>query len=230
MSAGEVLGSLRSVNVGRVRRVEWRDRLWETGIFKEPVPGPIRAHGVALAGDEQADLSVHGGETKSVYAYPVEHYDFWRETLQGPQKALLDTPGTFGENLTTEGFLETDVGVGDLLRIGSVLLRVTEPRLPCAKLGLRFEDPLMTRRFHSARRNGIYFAITEPGHLQAGDDVRVEFRHPLRLTIQEVVDLETGAPVREGTRERAAGHPALSESWRERFGGAPGSPATRGAP
>jgi MOSC domain-containing protein YiiM len=220
VTAGEILGSVRSINVGRIRRVEWRDRVWETGILKEPVDGPVRAEGVGLAGDEQADLSVHGGVTKSVYAYPREHYAFWRKTLGRPQTHVLDTPGAFGENLTTEGFLETDVGVGDLLRIGSALLRVTEPRLPCAKLGLRFQDPLMTRRFHSARRNGIYFAIAEPGHLKAGDEVRVDFRHPVRLTIQQIADLETGAPVAEGTRERAASHPALSDSWRARLGSA----------
>ena len=179
--------------------------------------GPVRVEGVQVAGDEQADPTVHGGPTKSVYSYPWEHYRHWRELLDPAGREILDVPGAFGENLTTEGFVESEVGVGDLLRIGSVLLLVTEPRMPCAKLGLRFRDPLMTRRFHEARRNGVYFAIEEAGELQAGDEIRVEHRHPLRLSIQDVVDLETGGEVADGTRERAAGHPALSGSWRDRF-------------
>ena len=217
MTSGGILGSVRSVNVSLARTVEWRGRIWRSGIFKEPVEGPVRAEGVGLVGDEQADLSVHGGARKSVYANPAEHYPFWQERLDGPRLDVLGAPGAFGENLTTEGLLESELGIGDLLRIGSALLRVTEPRLPCSKLGLRFQDPLMTRRFYEARRNGIYFAIQEAGEIQAGDGIRLEFRHPDRLTVQEVANLETGGEVAEGTRERAAGHPALSESWRERF-------------
>lgn len=219
MNPGDLLGSVNSVNVAEARTAEWRGRVWRSGIFKRPVNGPVRAEGVGLAGDEQADLSVHGGREKSVYAYPAEHYTFWRGELAGPQRKVLELPGAFGENLTTEGFVESDIGVGDLLRVGSALLRVTEPRLPCAKLGLRFRDPHMTRRFYDARRNGIYFAIEEPGDIRAGDEIRREFRHPDRLTVQEVTDLETGGAVPDGTRERAGRHPGLSASWRERFGG-----------
>lgn len=219
-SGGRRIGFVRSVNVGRARTVEWRGRTWHTGIFKDPVEGPILAEGVSLAGDEQADPTVHGGEAKSVYAYPEEHYAFWRGVLEEPGTAVLKTPGAFGENLTTVGLREPDLGIGDLLRVGGALLRVTEPRLPCAKLGLRFQDPLMTRRFYQARRNGIYFAIQEPGEIRPGDDIRVEVRHPERLTVQEVADLETGGDVPDGTRERAANHPALSDSWRRHFGAA----------
>lgn len=217
MTTPEALGSVLSVNVGPAREVEWRGRLWRSGIFKEPTQEAVRAEGVALVGDEQADPTVHGGPTKSVYAYPSEHYEFWLGTLEGPQRDVLATPGAFGENLTTRGLLEAGAGIGDRLRIGGALLRVTEPRMPCAKLGLRFRDPLMTRRFYEARRNGIYFAIEEAGDIRAGDPIRVEFRHPDRLTIQEVVDLETGATVPDGLRSRAVDHPALSPSWREHF-------------
>lgn len=206
-----------SVNVATARTVEWRGRQWRSGIFKKPVDGPVRAEGVGLVGDEQADLSVHGGREKSVYAYPIEHYAFWQGQLEGPERKVLEVPGAFGENLTTEGLVESELGIGDLLRVGSALLRVTEPRLPCAKLGLRFQDPLMTRNFYEARRNGIYFAIEEAGEIQAGDEVHLELQHPERLTVQEVVDLHTGGTVPEGTLERAAGHPGLSTSWRERF-------------
>ena len=219
MKPDGLLGFVSSVNVARARTAEWRGRVWRSGIFKKPVEGPVRAEGVGLAGDEQADLSVHGGREKSVYAYPAEHYAFWQGRLAGPQRKVLEVPGAFGENLTTKGLLESEVGIGDLLRVGSALLRVTEPRLPCAKLGLRFQDALMTRHFYEARRNGIYFAIEDSGEIQAGDEIHLELRHPERLTVQELADLETGGAVAEGTREKAARHPGLSASWRERFGG-----------
>ena len=216
----ERIGRVRSVNVGRARDVEWRGRTWRTGIFKRPVDEPVRVEGVQMEGDEQADLSVHGGPTKSVYAYPWEHYAWWRDALEGPQRDVVETPGAFGENLTTEGLLETDAGVGDLLRVGSVLLRVTEPRMPCSKLGLRFQDPLMTRRFHEAGRNGLYFAIEEAGQVSADDAIVVEARHPERLTIQEVVEYFTGRDPDPDVRDRAAAHPALSPSWRDWFASA----------
>lgn len=211
------VGRVHSVNVGGVRDVEWRDRVWRTGIFKRPVDGPIRAEGVRLDGDEQADLSVHGGPTKSVYAYPVEHYALWRDELEAEQADMLDTAGAFGENLTTEGLLESDAGVGDIYRIGDALLRVTEPRMPCSKLGLRFDDPLMTKRFQAVGRNGIYFAIEKPGEIQAGSRIFVESRHSRRLTIREVVEYVTGRDRDEDVRVRASSHPALSPSWRDRF-------------
>jgi MOSC domain-containing protein YiiM len=205
------------VNVGAIREVEWHGRLWRTGIFKAPVDERLRVEGVHLAGDEQADLSVHGGPAKSVYAYPHEHYAWWAETLPAPQAELLETPGAFGENLTTEGLLESDAGVGDLVRVVSALLRVTEPRLPCSKLGLRFDDAAMTKRFHEAARNGIYFAIEEPGDIAAGDELTVESRHPVRLTTHEIVEYHAGRMRTGELRTRAAEHPALSESWRAWF-------------
>jgi len=219
-SGDSPIGRIHSVNVGRAREVEWRGRVWRSGIFKSPVEGPVRVAGVQMAGDEQADLEVHGGPTKSVYAYPREHYAWWRTKLQGETAEPLETPGAFGENLTTEGLLETEAGVGDLLRIGSALLRVTEPRLPCSKLGLRFRDPLMTRRFHEAARNGVYFAVEEPGEVSAGDDIVVEARHPERLTTHEIVEWYTARDRSEEVRVRAASHPALSESWRDWFSSA----------
>jgi MOSC domain-containing protein YiiM len=220
VSMGEVMGRVRSVNVGAAREVEWHGRTWHTGIFKRPVVGPVRVEGVQMEGDEQADASVHGGPTKSVYAYPSEHYAWWRGTLDDPQAEVLETPGAFGENLTTEGLLESDAGIGDLLRVGSVLLRVTEPRMPCSKLGLRFRDPHMTRRFHDAGRNGLYFGIEESGEIASGDLIVVEARHPDRLTIREVVEFFTGRDPDPAVRVRAATHPALSESWREWFSSA----------
>lgn len=211
------IGSIRSVNVSRVRELEWHGRLWRTGIFKTPVDGPVRVAGVQMAGDEQADHEVHGGPTKSVYAYPFEHYAYWRDVLEAPQAAIVEAPGAFGENLTTEGVLESDVGVGDLARVGSALLRVTEPRFPCSKLGLRFDDAGMTRRFHEAGRNGFYFAVQEAGEIRAGDAIRIEERHPERLTIRDIVEYFTRRDARPEIRERALGHPGLDAGWREWF-------------
>ncbi len=229
ISDGLPTGHVTSVNTGAVREVEWRDRVWRTGIFKTPVEGPVSIEGVRMVGDEQADLSVHGGPTKSIYAYPSEHYAFWRDELGSGQAGLLDTAGAFGENLTTEGLLESEAGVGDLYRVGSALLRVTEPRMPCSKLGLRFRDPLMTRRFHEAGRNGIYFAIEEPGSVESGAEIALEARHPRRLTIRDMVEYVTGRDRDEEVRVRAATHPALSPSWRERFT-SPRPPSTPSAP
>jgi len=119
--------------------------------------------------------------------------------------------------------MERDAGVGDLIRIGTALLRVTEPRLPCSKLGLRFDEPRMTKWFHDSARNGVYFAIEEPGEVVAGDEIVVESRHPDRLTAHEIVEFHAGRDRSESLRVRAASHPALSESWREWFASAESS-------
>lgn len=215
--SGQILGRVASVNVGLARTVEWRNRRWTTGIFKEPVSGPVRVEGVQVAGDQQADPSVHGGPSKSVYAYPHEHYAFWAGALPERQARVLDVPGAFGENLTTEGLLERDVGVGDRLRVGTALLRVTEPRMPCSKLGLRFRDPLMTRRFHESGRNGFYLAIEEPGEVAAGDVIVLESAFPDRLTTREIVEFYTGRDPSPGLRARALAHGALSTGWKDWF-------------
>lgn len=213
----ERIGRVVAVNVGPVREIEWHGRTWRTGIFKAPLDAPVRVQGVQMAGDEQADLSVHGGPTRAVYAYPREHYAWWRRQLAPEQAEVLDTHGAFGENLTTEGVLETEAGIGDLFRIGTALLRVTEPRLPCAKLGLRFDDATMTRRFQRAARNGLYLAIEEPGEVTAGDAVTVEYRHPTRLTTHDIVEYHAGRNRTENIRSIATAHPALSDSWRTWF-------------
>lgn len=214
----ETVGRVESVNTGRAREVTWHGTRFRTGIFKSPVEGPVRVEGVSVQGDEQADLSVHGGPTKSVYAYPSEHYEAWRTELDGAQAEVLDTPGAFGENLTISGLLESEVGVGDRFRVGTALLVATEPRMPCSKLGMRFDDPGMVKRFHRAGRNGIYFSIAEPGEIRAGDPIRREEAHPVRLTIAEVVDLYTGRLDDAELRAVAASHPALPEGWRRTFG------------
>lgn len=162
-----------SLNVGLPRTIRWKDQEVITGIFKEPVRGPVALHWFNLDGDRQADLQNHGGRVKAVYAYPSEHYEFWRKEL--PEMEL--PRGVFGENLTTEGLLENGAHIGDHFRIGTAIVMVTQPRLPCYKLGLRFGRDDILKRFLESKRSGIYFSVVAEGIIHTGDDivrVRVE--------------------------------------------------------
>src|SRR5262245_21519031 len=156
-----------SVNVGRPQTVTWHKKTVLTSIWKHRVEGPVHVKPFNLHGDEQSDLTVHGGPNKAVYGYPTEHYEYWRRELPD-----ADLPwGAFGENLSIEGLLETEIAIGDRYRIGSAELIVTQPRIPCFKLGIRFGDDRMVKRFMASRRLGFYFAITAPGEITAGDSI-----------------------------------------------------------
>ncbi len=173
-----------SVNVSLPKTVEWQGRRVTTAIFKEPVEGRIRIRRTGLVGDRQADPSVHGGPLKAVYAYPSEHYPFWRREL-----GRTDLPwGSFGENLTTDGLSEETIRIGDRLRVGSAILTITQPRLPCYKLGVRFERLDMVRRFLASGRSGFYLAVVEPGDVAAGDAIELLGRVEGQPTISAVVD------------------------------------------
>ena len=154
-----------SIQVGRPRKVKWRRRWVTTSIYKEPVGGRIPLRRNNLQGDEQADLRVHGGWDKAVYVYPSEHYAFWRSELPGQHLSY----GMVGENFTTEGLDESSVRIGDRFRIGGAVVEVTQPRVPCYKLAVRFERPDMPRRFHASGRCGFYLAVLEEGEVGAGD-------------------------------------------------------------
>jgi MOSC domain-containing protein YiiM len=171
-----------SVNVGLPREVQWHGRTVQTSIWKAPVEGRVRVVEFNLAGDQQSDLSVHGGPAKAVYVYPSEHYDYWRRELAG-----VDLPwGAFGENLTIEGLIEGDSLVGDALHIGTADFVVTQPRMPCFKLGIRFGDDRMVRKFMDSRRTGFYLAITREGDVGAGDAIELGERGP-GVSIADVV-------------------------------------------
>lgn len=200
-----------SVNVGLPREVPSGRTRVLTSIFKSPVQGRVAVVGNNLVGDQQSDLSVHGGPNKAIYAYPSEHYGFWRDQL--PDIEL--TWGVFGENLTTEGLSEETVHVGDHLRIGSVEVVVTQPRLPCFKLGIRFNRPDMVKRFLASRRSGFYFAVINEGQLGAGDAIDVLSSHPNAVTIRELVGMYVGEPTTVDRLHAAAGNPALPGWWRE---------------
>jgi MOSC domain-containing protein YiiM len=156
---------LVSIQVGRPRKVRWGGTWVSTGIYKEPVHGRIKLHRLNLEGDEQADLTVHGGWDKAVYVYPSEHYAFWRQELSGEPLPY----GIFGENFTTEGLNEESVRIGDQFKVGETILEVTQPRMPCYKLGIRFRRPDMPKRFHASGRCGWYLAVLQEGIVSAGD-------------------------------------------------------------
>lgn len=158
-----------SLNVGLPANLTWQGRTILTGFRKEPVRGPVEFRGVNLIGDAQADRAVHGGARKSVYVYPSEHYPVWKAEL-----TVTELPwGSFGENLTTVGWLETDTRLGDRVRIGTAEFEVISPRKPCHKMEAAFRRTDMIRRFHRSRRSGFYLGGIKPGVLRAGDSVEL---------------------------------------------------------
>jgi len=202
-----------SINVGLPRELEWRGRLVRTSIFKEPVASRVRIERLNVEGDRQSDLSVHGGADKAVYAYPAEHYPFWRQELPG-----VDLPwGAFGENLTTTGLMESDLHVGDRLRIGSAELVVTQPRLPCFKLGIRFGRADMVKRFLRSGRTGFYLAVAQEGEAAAGAEISLIASDPAAVTVSDIVSLYASDAENQELLRRASALNSLPESWREYF-------------
>jgi MOSC domain-containing protein YiiM len=176
---------LVSLNCGLPREVEWHGRTVTTGIFKEPVGGRVALRRLNLDGDRQADLTVHGGEAKAVYCYPLAHYEYWKAELPGRTLSM----GMFGENFTTDGLSETSVFLGDKFSIGSAEVVVTQPRLPCYKLGIRFQSDEMVKRFLASGRTGFYVAVTREGDVAAGDAIVSIERDPNSVPVSEVTRL-----------------------------------------
>ena len=204
---------LLSLNVALPRLVEYNGEPVATGIFKEPARGPIMLRTLNLDGDRQGDLSVHGGISKAVYGYPSEHYEFWQTEL--PE---MDLPyGMFGENFTTEGLFEDKLNVGDRFRIGKAEVMVTEPRLPCYKLGIKFGRVDIIKRFLHSRRTGFYFAVLKEGEVKAGDEIELLSRDENEITISDITRLYAFEKGDRETLRRVVKLGALSESWREYF-------------
>jgi MOSC domain-containing protein YiiM len=204
---------LIAVSVGGPREVEWGGRNVQTSIFKTPVSGRVNVTRGNVQGDKQSDLSVHGGPLKAVYAYPVEHYRSWRVELQDAKL----TWGAFGENLTTEGMLEDEVCIGDRYRVGTTELVVTQPRMPCYKLAIRFGRPDMVKRFLRSGRSGFYFSVEREGDVGAGDAIERIARDESGLTIADVVTLYSTDTSNQPLLQRASDHPSLPATWREYF-------------
>ena len=204
---------LLSVNVSLPREASWRGKAVTTGIFKRPVTGRAIVRTLNLEGDGQADLRVHGGPNKAVYAYPSEHYSFWRREL--PE---MELPwGMFGENLTTVGLLENQVNIGDRFRIGSIELIVTQPRMPCYKLNVRFGRKDIVKRFLRSRRTGFYFAVEREGEIGAGDSITRLARDKRDVTVADITRLyvEDRADLR--MLRRVLELEALPDDWHEYF-------------
>ena len=202
-----------SVNVGFPREVIWNGRRVTTGIFKDPIEGHVMVRKLNLDGDRQADLSVHGGVDKAVYAYPAEHYDYWRHKLPGMKLPW----GMFGENLMTVGLLEEAVNIGDRFRIGSSVLMVTQPRMPCYKLAVKFERNDIVKRFLRSGRPGLYFSVQEEGEVSSGDEIELISRDENNVTISDITRLYVTERDNLDLLRRAVETEALPESWRVYF-------------
>ena len=202
-----------SVNVGLPREVVWKGKKVTTGIFKEPVEGRIAMRTLNLDGDRQADLSVHGGPDKAVYVYPSEHYTYWRRELPG-----MSLPwGMFGENLTTEGLHEDVVNIGDQLRIGSAEVVVTQPRMPCYKLAVKFGRDDVIKRFLLSGRTGFYFTALKEGQVGAGDRIELIGRDKNNVTVADITRLYVSEKDNLKLMRRAVEVEALPEGWRGYF-------------
>jgi MOSC domain-containing protein YiiM len=199
-----------SINVGPPHTYDWLGQTVTTSIFKSPVASEVSVSRLNLAGDAQSDLTVHGGVHKAVYVYPREHYTYWEERGFGPL-----TMGNFGENLTTEGLLESDLHIGDELEIGSARFAVTQPRLPCYKLQVRFNRPDMTKIFYATRRFGFYLKVVHEGKILAGQLIQIVHRDENAVTVADLIALYTGDNPDPDVLGRVLRVQALSPGWRE---------------
>jgi MOSC domain-containing protein YiiM len=205
---------LLSVSVGRPRVIQTPgEGFVTTAIFKKEVSGPVRVGELNLEGDAQADLTVHGGWSKAVYAYPREHYEFWAREYPGKEIEAAQ----FGENLATEGLIETELFIGDRLRIGTAEFIVTEPRMPCYKLGVRFGEKDILRRFLQSRRSGFYLAVEKTGVIEAGNEITVLSRDENQVSVTDIVRVWVADKDDVDTMGRALKINALPESWKEPF-------------
>lgn len=204
---------LLSINVARPRIILIGERQFSTGIFKEPVTGPVMLRRLNLDGDRQADLSVHGGPSKAVYAYPSEQYPYWREVL--PDMKL--PYGMFGENFTTEGMKEEEMNIGDQFRIGESVVMVTQPREPCFKLAAKFRRDDIIKKFFLSGRSGFYFSVVQEGMAQAGDEIQAVHRDANRVSIANINGININGVTDAEMLRRALRIEALPEGYRNYF-------------
>jgi MOSC domain-containing protein YiiM len=201
-----------SLNLGLPRSVKFQGKTVTTGIFKEPTTGRIKLRRLNFDGDKQADLTVHGGLDKAVYAYPAEHYVYWKDRLSD-----MELPwGMFGENLTTEGLYEDRVNIGDVFKIGSSKVVVTQPRMPCYKLGVKFGRMDIIKQFMASKLTGIYFRVLKEGMVEVGDEINLVSMDENNVTVKDVVSLASGESDIDTLRRAIRVH-ALAEGWRREF-------------
>jgi MOSC domain-containing protein YiiM len=204
---------LLSINVSLPKTVEHNGKMIKTGIFKKPAEGRVTARTLGLDGDGQGDLRVHGGVYKAVYLYSIENYSYW-----GNKTGRTDlTYGQFGENLTVEGMLEDKVHIGDVFRIGDALFEVTQPRVPCFKLGVKMKDPEFIKPFLASKRVGFYVRVLEEGAIGAGDVIEQVKAGPEQMAVRRVLHLRYFDKTNRQGVEKVLSIPALSPSWRDSF-------------
>jgi MOSC domain-containing protein YiiM len=206
---------LLSLNIGSPQDLEWNGKVVRTSIFKSPVEGKRKISFLNVEGDEQADLRVHGGLNKAVYAYDISHYAHWKTVLHRTSWPY----GLFGENLTTEGLLDTEVRIGDLYEIGTATLQVVQPRFPCTKLNIRFGLPDMVERFMAQQRNGIYFRVLGEGSVGAGDSIQLAEQSSYTVTIHDYVNCYYSKGKNRMVLDAILSIPFLPESQRKAFEG-----------
>lgn len=204
---------LLSVNVSQPQEVSYNGERIKTGIFKEPVSGRTMMRRLNIDGDGQGDPTVHGGIDKAVYVYPIEHYDYWKHELGRDDL----TYGQFGENLTVEGLLEETVHIGDVFRVGEALVEVSQPRVPCFKLGIKMGNPQIVKPFLASERVGFYVRVLEEGEVGAGDAIERTKVGDGGMTVKEIVHLRHFDNANMVAAEKAANLPALTPSWRDSF-------------
>ena len=204
---------LLSLNVGLPRQVNYQNELVTTGIFKEPVSGPVKLRKLNLDGDKQADLTVHGGADKAIYAYPGEHYSYWNNELPG-----MPLPwGMFGENFTTQGLLEEMVNIGDQFQVGTAKVVATQPRMPCYKLGVKFGRMDIIKKFLASGLTGIYFKVMKEGELEQGDEIKLIKKDENNVTIKDIYRLYAVDKNDIQTMERAIKVKDLPNGWKHHF-------------
>ena len=202
-----------SINVSLPEEIDFEGQKVTTGIFKKPIEGRIMLRTLNLDGGKQADLTVHGGPDKAVYAYPIEHYEFWRKVY--PDMEMPN--GMFGENFTIEGLMESEVSVGDAFEIGSSKVIATQPRMPCYKLGVKFGRMDVLKKFLASGRSGIYFKVLEEGEVGAGDSIVRIKNDTNRVGIGDIVRLYASDREDIKTMLRAVKVEALPEGWKHYF-------------
>ncbi len=205
---------LKSINISDIKELEFNGRTVKSGIDKRPIEGSLELLKKGLVGDKQADPSVHGGLDKAIYAYTAEHYDYWQEKL-----GLKKLPyGQFGENFTVESMGDREILIGDIYRVGGALLQVTQPRVPCFKLGIRMNDPMFPAKFMKSGRYGFYLRVLEEGSVKAGDSIELVEKSDSAMSVWEIMQImHAGSNMNRNEIIKALAIEALSTDWRSEF-------------
>ena len=204
---------IQTIHIGKVKEVEYKGRPVKTGFFKEQVKGPVKLLSLKIEGDEQADLKVHGGFDKALYAYPFDAYQEWKKVRSDHEY----TPGAFGENLCMDTLDEKNIFIGSTYKLGEAIVQVTQPRFPCFKLGIKFNDTSMIKSFMNFGRPGVYFRVLKEGMIKEGDELELLEQNQIRFSVTEFVDLYLSDKKDIERVKEVLTIPSLNHEWRELF-------------